>query len=91
MEVTSGSADLPDNIIPNVMVAAQQIGYGHAKDVLILKSDVPVPKSLKPSEVLVKNHAVSINAIDWKLLNGNMSIIKTYTFPAIPGNEKKKP
>lgn len=86
--MTSNSNSTSDNgtSVPDVMTAAQQIGYGEAKDVLQLKADVPVPKELKSSQILIRNHAVSINAIDWKLLNGNMSIIKTYAFPHIPGN-----
>lgn len=83
---TSVSTNRIDLSVPDVMVAAQQTGYGEAKDVLQLKSDVPVPKELKPCQVLVKSYAVSIDAIDWKLLSGNMSIIKTYTFPHIPGS-----
>ncbi|CAF3844341.1 unnamed protein product, partial [Rotaria sordida] len=85
MQSSAASIGNIGNNIPDLMTAAQQVGYGDAKDALQLKSDVTVPKELKASQVLVRNHAVSINAIDWKLLNGNMSIIKTYAFPHIPG------
>ncbi|CAF1276670.1 unnamed protein product [Rotaria sp. Silwood1] len=88
MQQSSAAVGNIGNNIPDVMIAAQQLGYVDAKYVLQLKSDVPTPKEVKASQVLVRNHAVSINAIDWKLLNGNISIIKTYAFSNIPDNKK---
>jgi len=71
----------------DVMTAAQQNGYGEARNVITLKDDIPIPKELSANQVLVQVHAASINPIDWKLLNGNMSLIKRYSFPHIPGND----
>ncbi|CAF0984626.1 unnamed protein product [Rotaria sp. Silwood1] len=88
MQQSSASVGNIGNNIPDVMAAAQQLSYGDAKDVLQLKSDVPIPKEVKELQVLIRNHAVSINAINWKLLNGNMSIIETYAFSHIPDNKK---
>jgi NADPH:quinone reductase-like Zn-dependent oxidoreductase len=76
-----------ENCIPSVMTAAQQSGYGEARDVITLKQDVPVPRQLSSNQVLVRVHAASINPVDWKLLNGNMSLIKRYSFPHTPGND----
>ncbi|CAF1137288.1 unnamed protein product [Rotaria sordida] len=73
--------------IPSVMTAAQQNSYGEARDVITLRSDVLVPRQLSCNQVLVRVHAASINPIDWKLLNGNMSHVNRYSFPHIPGND----
>jgi NADPH:quinone reductase-like Zn-dependent oxidoreductase len=73
--------------IPFVMLAAQQNGYGDARDVLTLSQNVPVPRQLSSNQILVRVHAASINPIDWKVLNGNMSLVKKLSFPHIPGND----
>jgi NADPH:quinone reductase-like Zn-dependent oxidoreductase len=73
--------------IPSVMKAAQQNGFGDVHDVLTLREDVPVPRELSSKQVLVRVHAASINPIDWKVLNGNMSLIIRFPFPHIPGKD----
>jgi len=75
------------DVIPSVMKAAQQNGFGDVRDVLTLREDVPVPRELSPKQVLVRVHAASINPIDWKVLNGNMSLITRFQFPHIPGKD----
>ena len=77
----------PKDGIPSIMVAAQQNGYGEACDVITLEHDVPVPRKLSSNQILVRVHAASINPIDWKLLNGNMSLIIRLSFPHIPGKD----
>ena len=69
------------------MKAAQQNGYGEARQVLTLRDDVPVPRVLSSKQVLVRVHAASINPVNWKLLNGNLSLVSRYSFPHIPGSD----
>ena len=78
---------LSNERIPSVMKAAQQTNYGDVRDVLTLRDDVPVPRQLSAKQVLVRVHAASINPADWKLLNGNLSIVSRYAFPHIPGSD----
>ncbi|CAF3319773.1 unnamed protein product [Rotaria socialis] len=73
--------------IPSVMQAAQQSNYGEIRSVLTLHDDVPVPRKLSSKEILVRIYAASINPIDWKLLNGNLSLISRFSFPHIPGSD----
>ncbi|CAF5124747.1 unnamed protein product, partial [Rotaria magnacalcarata] len=73
--------------IPSVMKAAQQSNYGEIRSVLTLHDDVPVPRKLSSKEILVRIYAASINPIDWKLLNGNLSLISRFSFPHIPGSD----
>lgn len=73
--------------IPKVMKAAQQSNYGEIRDVLTLRDDVPVPQKLSSKQILVRVIAASINPVDWKLLNGNLSLISHLSFPHIPGND----
>lgn len=75
------------NDIPSIMTAVQQNGYGEARDVLTLRKDVVVPRKLSSNQILVRVHAASINPLDWKLLNGNLALIKRPSFPHIPGND----
>lgn len=75
------------NNIPSVMRAAQQSGFGEVRDVLTLRDDVPVPRVLSSKQVLVRVHAASINPIDWKTLNGNLSFIARFSFPHTPGKD----
>jgi NADPH:quinone reductase-like Zn-dependent oxidoreductase len=76
-----------DNDIPSVMKAAQQSGFGEIRQVLTLRDDVPVPRELSSKQILVRVHAASINPIDWKTLNGNLSFIARFSFPHIPGKD----
>ncbi|CAF0893939.1 unnamed protein product [Didymodactylos carnosus] len=71
--------------IPDRMKAAQQRGFGAIDQVLTVAIDVPVPRELKSDQILVRVHAASINPIDWKILNGNLSLIQKYSWPHIPG------
>ena len=75
------------NNIPSVMTAVQQNDYGEARDVLTLEKDVAVPRTLSANQILVRVHAASINPLDWKLLNGNLALIKRPSFPHVPGND----
>ncbi|CAF1038286.1 unnamed protein product [Rotaria sordida] len=71
--------------IPSVMKAAQQSNCGEIRNVLTLRDDVPVPRKLSAKQILVRVHAASINPVDWKLLNGNLSLVIHPSFPHIPG------
>nr|QGA89362.1 putative fatty alcohol dehydrogenase [Chilo suppressalis] len=73
--------------VPSVMRAAQQTGFGNVREVLKLSDDVHVPYELEPKQVLVQVYAASINPIDWKTLNGNLSLITRFSFPHIPGKD----
>jgi alcohol dehydrogenase len=73
--------------IPSVMKAAQQNGYGEVRNVLTLRDDVPVPRELSSKQILVRVHAASINPIDWKILNGNLSLLTRFSFPYTPGKD----
>ena len=73
--------------IPSVMKAAQQSRFGEIRDVLTLRDDVPVPRELSSKQVLVRVHAASINPVDWKTLNGNLSLVTRFSFPHIPGKD----
>ncbi|CAF3706901.1 unnamed protein product [Adineta steineri] len=73
--------------IPMFMRAAQQSDYGEPRNVLTLRENVPVPRELSSKQILVQVNSVSINPIDWKLLNGNLSFVSRYTFPHTPGSD----
>jgi len=73
--------------IPLVMKAAQQSDYGEARNVLTLRDNIPVPRKLSSTQILVRVNAASINPIDWKLLKGNLSFLSRYTFPHTPGSD----
>ena len=61
--------------IPSVMKTAQQTDYGDVRNILTFRDDVPVPCELSSTQVLVRIHAASINSIDWKFLNGTLSLV----------------
>lgn len=56
--------------------------YGGADQ--LTEAELPVPL-LHPHEVLVETHAVSINAVDWKIRAGYMKDKLAYDFPLILG------
>ncbi len=80
----STTSNIKDGI-PSVMKAAQQNGYGEARNVLTMGQDVHVPRQLSSTQVLVRVYAASINPYDWKLLKGYLTLIKKYSFPHVPG------
>jgi len=73
--------------IPSVMKAAQQNGYGDARNVLTLRQDVPVPRQLSPTQVLVRVYVASINPYNWKLVKGNMALVQKLSFPHVAGSD----
>jgi NADPH:quinone reductase-like Zn-dependent oxidoreductase len=87
MAESDSTTPTTDNGIPNVMKAAQQSGFGEARQVLTLSENVPVPRELSSKQILVRVHAASINPIDWKTLNGNLSLITRFSFPHVPGKD----
>lgn len=73
------------DVIPDRMKCIQHTEYGDAREALSVVNDAEVPRIVKSNQVLVKVHAVSINSFDWKMLNGNVSLIQKVSFPHIPG------
>lgn len=58
--------------------------YGSSDELKLV--EVPQP-TIKPNEVLVKNHYTSVNPWDYKVRNGSMRIITGSKFPKILGTE----
>ncbi|WP_373551118.1 NAD(P)-dependent alcohol dehydrogenase [Haliscomenobacter sp.] len=58
--------------------------YGATNELKLV--ELPQP-SIKPNEVLVKNHYTSVNPWDYKVRNGSMKIITGNKFPKILGTE----
>lgn len=85
--MTESTASKIKDAIPSVMKAAQQNGYGEARNVLTLRQDAPVPRQLSSSQVLVQVYAASINPYNWKVLKGNMSLVQKLSFPQVPGSD----
>lgn len=75
----------PTDDIPSVMTAVQQSGFGETRNVITLSENVSVPRQLSSNQILVRVYAASINPVDWKTLNGNLSLIRRYSFPHVPG------
>ena len=46
-----------------------------------------MPQELSPRQVLIRVYAVSMNPVNWKILNGNMSLVLRYSFSHIPGSD----
>ncbi|CAF1266263.1 unnamed protein product [Rotaria sordida] len=76
-----------DIYIPSVMKAAQQSGFGEIRDVLTLSENVSVPRQLSSKQILVRVYAAAINPVDWKVLNGRLSLVTRYSFPHTPGTD----
>jgi len=75
------------NYSTNIPATAKIVRYetsGSPKDVLKFQTE-PLPKSLKPSEVLIKILAAPINPADLNMVEGNYGIKPT--LPAVGGNE----
>ena len=58
--------------IPTTMKALLVPRYG----LLEVATDVPVPKTLKPNEVLIRVHATSVNALDWRLYTAQPAFLR---------------
>ncbi|KAA1471271.1 NAD(P)-binding protein [Dentipellis sp. KUC8613] len=54
--------------IPEKQKAWIVVRRGKPKDALVLKTDAPVPSTLKPGEVLVKVQAAALNPVGYKLM-----------------------
>ncbi|CAF1184828.1 unnamed protein product [Adineta ricciae] len=76
-----------DISIPAVMKAAQQSSFGDIRDVLTLGENIRVPRQLSSKQILVRVCAAAINPVDWKILNGKLSLVTRYSFPHIPGTD----
>ena len=85
-ESTTGNTN-SDSHIPFVMKAAQQSGFGDVRDVLTLAENVAVPRQLTSTQILVRVYAAAINPVDWKILNGKLSLVTRYSFPHTPGTD----
>jgi NADPH:quinone reductase-like Zn-dependent oxidoreductase len=59
----------------------QFTAYGGPERLQLIEAPIPTPK---PAEILVANHASSVNPIDWKLHSGMLRWIKPLRFPATP-------
>ncbi len=60
--------------------------YGDSS-VLQFRTNLPVPELKTPQDVLVQVHYASVNPVDWKIRNGNLSLFFKPTFPIIPGQD----
>jgi alcohol dehydrogenase len=58
--------------------------YGN-NDVMALQ-DVPEP-AVRPREVLIEVHAVSVNPLDFKIRSGKLRLLRPLKFPAVMGND----
>jgi NADPH:quinone reductase-like Zn-dependent oxidoreductase len=60
--------------LPDQQRAWVNIGRGTPAQALVLKSDWPVPKNLRPGEVLVKVHAAALNPV-WVSFGTHYSVL----------------
>src|SRR5258708_6473033 len=67
------------------MRAAQINSYGHP-DVIEINPNAPKP-TLTEGQVMVEVHATSINAIDWKVLEGLAQAMSKPPFPITLGGD----
>lgn len=67
------------------MKAVQINSYG-GTEVLEINDNVPMPQPSK-GQVLVENHAASINPIDWKIRAGYLKEMMPLSFPVILGGD----
>jgi alcohol dehydrogenase len=68
----------------STMRAVVYRNFGNTSN-LTLVDNHPIPKLTSPKSVLVKVHATSVNALDWKMLEGYLSMIQfSRIFPFIP-------
>ena len=65
------------------MKAARIHKYGSSLETLVVE-ETPDPTP-GPGQVLIENHASSVNPIDWKLAGGGLRIMYPLKFPAVLG------
>jgi NADPH:quinone reductase-like Zn-dependent oxidoreductase len=65
------------------MQAARIHKYGSSLETLVVE-EVPDPAP-GPGQVLIENHASSVNPIDWKLAGGGLKLMFPLKFPAVLG------
>lgn len=66
------------------MIAAYIDGYGKNKKLII--GDLPKPTA-GPNDILVKIHAASVNPIDFKIRDGMLKFLRSYSFPLTLGHD----
>lgn len=66
------------------MQAIKQYVWGAVDKVLKLEENVPIPE-VNSDEILVEVKAVSLNPVDWKTVEGKLSIVNK--LPMIPGRD----
>ncbi|HJQ77490.1 MAG TPA: NAD(P)-dependent alcohol dehydrogenase [Acidimicrobiia bacterium] len=84
MSAVEPAARIGEVLDRRTMRAMVQERYGAASEVLQFR-DVPIPE-IGSSEVLVRVHSSSVNAMEWHLMNG-----KPYVFRAVFGFRPKQP
>src|SRR3989338_5869731 len=67
-----------------IMKAFAIHGYGGNEVVKLI--EIPKP-TLKPTEILVKISAASVNPVDFKIRDGKLKFVLPYKFPLILGND----
>ena len=60
--------------------------YGAIKDVVRMQNN-PLDDELASTQVLIQIKTVSLNAIDWKIIDGNLKVKMPITFPYILGRD----
>lgn len=66
------------------MIAAFIDGYG--REQILKVGNFPTPH-YGPTDVLVKIHAASVNPIDFKIRDGSLRFVRSYSFPLIMGHD----
>jgi NADPH:quinone reductase-like Zn-dependent oxidoreductase len=81
---TSSQSSPSTSSIPSTMRAVIYRNYGSTEN-LTLVDNHPIPKLTSKQSVLVKVYATSVNPVDWKMLEGYLSIVQSSrSFPFIP-------
>jgi alcohol dehydrogenase len=66
------------------VIAAFIEGYGRNR--VLRVGNFPSPKP-RPSDILVRVHAASVNPVDFKLRDGKFRLLRRYRFPLILGHD----
>eukprot|EP01102_Stenamoeba_stenopodia_P008167 TRINITY_DN2325_c0_g1_i3.p2 TRINITY_DN2325_c0_g1~~TRINITY_DN2325_c0_g1_i3.p2 ORF type:complete len:396 (-),score=118.28 TRINITY_DN2325_c0_g1_i3:2333-3520(-) len=69
--------------LPTTMRAAIYNSYGPIDAVQYVENH-PLPQ-YGANDVLIRVHSAAINPVDWKIMNGKLSIVTGSSFPKIPG------